>query len=78
MNKIQPKISYDSESKVLSIQINKNKSVDSDIQGNLVIDYDSQGKIVKINIYQINFDRFKKTLESTEIPFISESSLIYR
>lgn len=78
MKNTQPKVHYDSESQVFSIQMSQKKSADSDIQGNLVVDYDSQGKIVKINIYQVNFENFKQTLKSTKIPFISKTSLTYR
>lgn len=78
MKNVQPKIHYDSESQVFSIQMSQKKSADSDIQGNLVVDYDSQGKIVRINIYQINFENFEQTLKSTKIPFTSQASLTYR
>ena len=54
-----PKISYDLESKVFSIQIKAGKSVDSDIQGNLVVDYDEKGNILRINFYDFNFSRFR-------------------
>ena len=62
MKKI-PKISYDKEAKVLSVELNGAKSVDSDIQGNVVIDYDKSGKIVRINLYDFNFDAFKDNLK---------------
>jgi len=78
MKNIQPKIQYDSESQVFSIQMSQKKSIDSDIQGNLVVDYDSQGKIVRINIYQVNFENFEQSLKSTQIPFISKASLTYQ
>jgi len=55
-----PKISYDSESEVLSIEVRKGKDVDSDVQGNLVLDYDSKGRVVRVNLYQIDFDAFHK------------------
>ncbi len=60
MNKNKPKIHYDKESEVLSIEIKRAESVDSDIQGNAVIDYDRRGNIVRINLYQFNFDAFRK------------------
>lgn len=59
MSKIKSKISYDKESQVLSLEVQKAKSVDSDIQNNVVIDYDKNGKVVRINIYAFNFDNFK-------------------
>ncbi|MEK7180814.1 MAG: DUF2283 domain-containing protein [Patescibacteria group bacterium] len=64
MNKNQAKISYDRESKVLSLEIKKTKSVDSDIQGNVVVDYDKNGRIVKLNIYGFNFDNFHGNLKT--------------
>lgn len=59
MNKNNPKILYDKESKVLSIEIKKAKSADSDIQGNVVIDYDKNRKVVRINLYNFNFNSFR-------------------
>ena len=60
MKNNKPKISYDPESEVLSIEIRKGKDVDSDVQGNLVLDYDNKGRVVRINLYQIDFDAFRK------------------
>lgn len=59
MNNHKPKVIYDKESQVLSWQLSKNKSVDSDIQANVVIDYDSKGKIVRINFYDFDLEDFK-------------------
>lgn len=53
------KISYDKEVRILSIKLKNNKSVDSDMVGNCVIDYDAKGKIVNIDI--MNYDLAKKT-----------------
>ena len=58
------KIVYDSEGHVLSVEIEKKKSMDSDIQGNIVIDYDKQGKIVRINLYEFSFDSFREIRKS--------------
>jgi len=60
MSKKNIKISYDKESRVLSIALDKNKSIDSDIQGNVVIDYDKRGRVVGIDIYDFRFDAFKE------------------
>lgn len=59
MKKNKPKAIYDKASQVLSWKLSNKKSVDSDIQANVVIDYDKQGKIVSINFYDFNFDDFK-------------------
>lgn len=60
MNKRNIKISYDRKSHVLIMKIGYGKSVDSDIQGNLVLDYDKNGKIVRINLYDFSFDAFRE------------------
>ena len=58
------KISYDKDSQVLSIEMKKAKSVDSDIQGNAVIDYDKNGEVVRINFYNFSFDNFRSGLKA--------------
>lgn len=55
---MSPKIGYKRDEKVLSIRFSKVKSVDSDIKGNVVIDYDGKGNVVGIDIMQINLDDF--------------------
>ena len=59
MNKKNIKILYDKNSQVLSLEIGKGKSFDSDIQDNVVLDYDKKGKIVIINLYDFSFDQFR-------------------
>ena len=61
MNRNKPEISYDKGGSVLSIEMKRGKSVDSDIQGNVVLDYDRSGKIVRINLYRFSFDAFRKS-----------------
>jgi uncharacterized protein YuzE len=55
---MKPKIKYDPKSNILSIRLSKKKSVDSDIKGNIVIDYDEDGEIVNIEIMKINLEEF--------------------
>ncbi|MDP3764484.1 MAG: DUF2283 domain-containing protein [bacterium] len=57
------KVSYDKESEVLSMDFIRSKSSDSDINGNVVIDYDKNGRIVRLNIYGFSFDDFKENKE---------------
>ena len=57
-----PQISYDKESEVLSIEIGNEKSVDSNVQGNVVIDYGKNDKVVRANLYKFNFDAFRKNI----------------
>ena len=66
MSKSKPKISYDKESRVMSIELGKAKSVDSDISGNVVIDYDKNGKVARINFYEFNFDNFRAGLKAVK------------
>ncbi|MFA5948112.1 MAG: DUF2283 domain-containing protein [Candidatus Gracilibacteria bacterium] len=49
-------IAYDKETKILSITVNYNKIIDSDINNDLVIDYDKDGKIVNIDVLNINLE----------------------
>lgn len=63
MKKNNPRILYDKESRVLSIEIKKAKSADSDIQGNVVIDYDRGGKVARINLYNFSFSSFRNHLK---------------
>ena len=58
--KKKQKIEYDKESKVLSIEMRKGKSNDSDVYDNLVIDYDKAGNVIRVNLYGIDFSAFKE------------------
>ena len=64
MKKQNPKISYDKESEVLSIEMKNAKSVDSDISGSVVIDYDKKGEAVCINLYNFSFASFKENMKA--------------
>ncbi|KKR61549.1 hypothetical protein A2643_04140 [Candidatus Nomurabacteria bacterium RIFCSPHIGHO2_01_FULL_39_220] len=77
MNKQNQKISYDKESEVLSIEMKHGKSVDSDISGNVVIDYDKKGEVVRVNLYNFSFASFRENLktlksftQSFKLPFL--------
>lgn len=58
--KIMAKIKYNKQAKILSIRLDEEKSVDSDIKKNIVVDYDKHGNIVNIDIMNINLDEFSK------------------
>lgn len=62
MKKNGYKISYDKDSGVLSIEMRQAKSVDSEIRGSVVIDYDKNGEIVRVNFYNFSFDSFQGNL----------------
>lgn len=60
MSRGKPNIHYDRGSGVLSIEVKRAKSVDSDVQEKAAIDYDRRGNIVRINLYRFSFDAFRK------------------
>ncbi len=55
-----PKIAFDEETRIMSIRFSKKRSVDSDIQDNVVIDFDKDGNIVNLDILDIKLSDFKK------------------
>ncbi|PIR44641.1 MAG: hypothetical protein COV10_04020 [Candidatus Vogelbacteria bacterium CG10_big_fil_rev_8_21_14_0_10_51_16] len=59
MKKAPVKISYDKESEVLSLVLKKGRSVDSMLQGNTVLDIDKNGEVVRIDIYEYDFEAFR-------------------
>jgi uncharacterized protein YuzE len=54
------KIEYKSDSKILSIRVKESKSVDSDIKGNVVLDYDEAGDLVNIDVMEVNIEELIK------------------
>lgn len=77
MIKKNPKISYDRESEVLSVEMKRAKSVDSDVAGKVVIDYDKKGDVVRVNFYKFSFAAFRENLKtfkkfspSLKLPFL--------
>ena len=56
----KPKISYDDEARILSIRTSSNKSVDSDVYGNVVVDYGKDGHVVNVDIMDVSLSEFKR------------------
>ena len=52
------KLEYDPEVKILKIRFQRGKSVDSDIIGNLVLDYNKKGDLVNVDIMDVNLEDF--------------------
>ncbi|MEK7672423.1 MAG: DUF2283 domain-containing protein [Patescibacteria group bacterium] len=50
------KISYDPEVQILSIRLLEKKSVDSDVKGNVVFDYDGKGNVVNIDVMNLDLE----------------------
>lgn len=51
-----PKIKYNPQNNILSLRFSKNKSVDSEIHGNVVMDFDKDGNTVNIDIMKFNIE----------------------
>ena len=71
---IKPKVKYDKDSQVLSFEFSDNRSVDSDVRENAVIDYGRSGEIVSINFYKFNFNNFRRLVKPLRVlPNIARS-----
>lgn len=54
------KISYDKKTNTVNVRLSNKKSVDSDVRGNVVIDYDDKGCVVGIDIMGISIGEFSQ------------------
>lgn len=61
------KIKYDSHAKILKLRLKDTPSVDSEINGNVVLDYDSNGDLVNIDVMDFNLDDLAKLTENSEL-----------
>ena len=52
------KIIYDKETNIISIKVSNKKSIDSDVQDNVVVDYDKDNNITNIDVMDVNFNDF--------------------
>jgi uncharacterized protein YuzE len=50
------KIKYDSEVKILTITLRKGKITDSEIKGNIVLDYDNKGELLTLDVMDVNLE----------------------
>lgn len=67
-----PKIKYHKKEKILSLRLGEGRSVDSDIRGNVVVDYDASGRAVNIDIMSINLNDF---VSARELPKLAVKTL---
>ena len=67
-----PKINYDQETEILTIKVSNKKSVDSDVQKNVVVDYDKDGNIAKIEIMSVDLNEFEKEKSYLENFLVAE------
>lgn len=50
------KITYDPGVRILSIRLKMTKSIDSELRENVIFDYDKDGKLVNIDIMEVNLE----------------------
>ena len=55
-----PKIQYHAKEKILSIRLSNKKSVDSDVQDNIVVDYDKDGNVVNLEVMPVSMNEFSQ------------------
>ena len=54
------KVVYDKETNILAFRLSSKKSVDSDVQDNVVIDRDKDDNVVNIEIMDVSMNEFRK------------------
>ncbi len=67
MKRKLPKIRYDHEAKILSIRLASAKSADSDVKGNVVLDYDAKGNLVNVDIMSVSLTEFGRVAAVREL-----------
>jgi uncharacterized protein YuzE len=60
---MKPKVNYDKKVDILNMKFSDEKSVDSEMQGNLVVDYGKDGDIVNIEVMGFSLENFSKVKE---------------
>lgn len=60
MSAKRPTITYDPQSRILSLRFVGGKSVDADVHGNVVMDYDADGRLVRLDIMECSLDEFRR------------------
>lgn len=58
---MMPFITYDQEVNILNIRLKKGKIADTDLQGNIIIDYDKKGNILNLEILDFNIEALAKS-----------------
>jgi len=53
-------INYNPKAQILSIKISHKKSVDSDVENNVVVDYDETGRITNIDLMKVSINEFER------------------
>lgn len=69
---MKPKIEYDSKVNIFSIKLSNKKSVDSDVQKNVVVDYSKDGEIINIEVMGIDINEF------TDLSLLSSHPLYHQ
>ena len=66
------KIFYNNQDKILSIKLSDEQSIDSDVRGNVVVDYNKEGMINNIDIMNFSLDEFKEIPLFVKHPAVRE------
>lgn len=61
------KIEYDENSRVLKLRLKEVASVDSEVKGNVVMDFDSEGELVNIDVMDVNLEYLANSVVDGEI-----------
>jgi uncharacterized protein YuzE len=61
------KIEYDENSRVLKLRLKEVASVDSEVKGNVVMDFDSEGELVNIDVMDVNLEDLANSVVDGEI-----------
>ncbi|MBI2552508.1 DUF2283 domain-containing protein [Candidatus Uhrbacteria bacterium] len=56
-----PKVKYDPEAKILSVRLSSGPGIDSEVKGNVVLDYDAKGNLVNVDIMKVSLSEFGST-----------------
>ncbi len=62
------KFEYDPEVKILKVRFKKGQSVDSEVKGNVVLDYDNKGKLLKLEIMDVNLEDLMAARTKGKLP----------
>lgn len=54
------KVVYDKKANAMNVKLKSDKIVSSDVRGNCVMDYNSKGEIINIEILDFNLEKVSK------------------
>ena len=66
------KVHYNKKEKILSIKLSNESSADSEVRGNVVVDYNQEGLITNIDIMSFSLDEFREIKKFQKQPILAE------